>query len=184
MTQLLPGSQIKCEIISKESVSNMLSNIFYGGGLVLSQVSRLSGVEPYTIQNWIKRGFCSPPISKQYSKRQFCRLITINMLKDSLSIPQIVSMLSFINGHLDDESDDMIDDTDLYLYFISVIISLGENNLSDELADSCIDKALTDYHEPFEGGKARLKKVLMIMTVAYFAAELKRKADILTEEIY
>ena len=104
----LPGTTIEVTLDKKGISNGVLSNIFMTGGLVLSQMSQLTGLEPYIIQNWIKRGFLSPPVRKQYSRRQFCRVVIINMLKESLQLEKIVSLLTYINGQLDDESDDLI----------------------------------------------------------------------------
>lgn len=176
MITVLPGTKIECNITDSAEAKNLLDNIFCSGGLVLSQVSNLIGIEPYAVQNWIKRGFCTSPVNKKYSMRQFCRLVTINMLKDSLSIPDIVSLLSYINGHLDDESDDMIDDADLYIYFISVILLLEGNTLTDDICENAVKTMLSDYEEAIEGTKIRLQRVLRVMAVSYFSATLKAKA--------
>ena len=39
----------------------MEQDMFLAGGLTLSQVCQISGLEPYTVQNWVKRGFLSNP---------------------------------------------------------------------------------------------------------------------------
>ncbi|HML45801.1 MAG TPA: DUF1836 domain-containing protein, partial [Clostridia bacterium] len=71
-------------------------------------------LEAYTIQNWVRRGFISPPEHKRYSKRQFCRIALINALKDCMQMDSVTRLLTYINGNLSDESDDLIDDTLLY----------------------------------------------------------------------
>ena len=48
---------------------------------MLSQVASLTGLEPYVIQNWVRRGFVAPPERKRYSRRQFSRIVLINMLE-------------------------------------------------------------------------------------------------------
>jgi len=88
----------------------VLGNIFQTGRLVMSQVSNLLGLEPYLIQNWVKRGFLAPPQKKLYTRRQFCRLCIINMLKDTLRLERIAALISYVNGMLDDESDDTVAD--------------------------------------------------------------------------
>ena len=108
MTHYLPGSTIEAESLSAESADRLISPMFLSGGLMLSQVAALTGLEPYTIQNWVKRGFLPPPQNKRYTIRQFCRILLINMLKDSFQLDTVCSLLSYINGHLDDESDDII----------------------------------------------------------------------------
>ena len=114
MVQRLPGTTIEISVNGATSARELLDSIFMAGGLVLSQVSGLTGLEPYIIQNWIKRGFLAPPDHKKYSKRQFCRIAIINMLRDVIQIEKITSLLSYINGRLDDESDDIISEEKFY----------------------------------------------------------------------
>ena len=77
----LPGTTIEIEVNELGVSERFFGNMFKMGGLVMSQLSNLLGLEPYIIQNWVKRGFVSPPIKKMYTKRQFSRLCIINMLK-------------------------------------------------------------------------------------------------------
>ncbi|MBQ7364053.1 MAG: DUF1836 domain-containing protein [Clostridia bacterium] len=148
--------------------------MFSMGGLVLSQVSRLSGVETHDVQNWVKRGFVSPPVQKQYSKRQFCRIILINMLRDCLPIGDIVSLLSYINGKLDDEDDDMIGDDELYVYLVRVLSRM--KSPTQEGVNDAVIIATADYREPFAGGKTRLVKVLSVMAFSYCSTYYHRLA--------
>ena len=102
----LPGTTILCDRQADTSI--ILDGLFSAGGLVLSQVSALTGLEGYVIQNWIRRGFTTSPQKKLYSKRQFCRLVIIGLLKDSLSISEAVDLIASLNGQLDDERDDLL----------------------------------------------------------------------------
>ncbi len=56
----------------------------------------------------------------------------INALKSTLSIEQICKLLSYINGALDDEGDDTIDDTELYGAFVLVAGSVQKHGLTSE----------------------------------------------------
>ena len=56
----------------------------------------------------------------------------INVLKSTLSIEQICKLLSYINGALDDEGDDTIDDTELYGAFVLVAGSVQKHGLTSE----------------------------------------------------
>ena len=55
---------------------------------------------------------------KKYNRRQLSRIIIINMLKSALPMESICRLLSYVNGQLDDESDDIIDDSVMYLIFL------------------------------------------------------------------
>ncbi len=173
MITYLPGTKIEADI-SRNDTEFILRSMFSMGGLVLSQVSQLAGVEPYDVQNWVKRGFLTPPVSKKYSKKQFCRIILINMLKDCLPLGEIVSLLSHINGKLNDESDDLIDDDRLYVYLVRTIASVKV--FSEDGVYYAAEAAVEDYDEPFPGGKKRLVRVLSIMTYAYYSAKIHKDA--------
>ena len=168
----LPGTTVRYE--EGKDAMEVLDGLFSGGGLVLSQVTALTGLEGYMVQNWIKRGFMTPVVKKRYSNEQFCRLITINMLRDSLSLPEIAGLLSVINGQLDDESDDLIDDSLLYVYFTRTLAHAAHRT------PTCFRKAAeeltADYAEPLAGGKERLIGVLCVMCTAYTASEMNKEA--------
>lgn len=177
MFTCLPGTLIETDMKNCDSV---LTAIFSAGGLVLSQVCKLTGLEPYTVQNWVKRGFVSSPLNKKYSRKQFCRIATISMLKDSIQIDNIAKLLSHINGQLDDENDDMVDDSVLYIYF-NELISYGELALSK--LDEHTKSVTQHFEEPVKGAKKRLESVLKIMVTAYVSAYLKKQADILISSL-
>ena len=50
-------------------------------GLTLSQVCEIAGVEPTTVQNWIKRGWVAHPDQKRYHEPHLARILIINMLR-------------------------------------------------------------------------------------------------------
>ena len=176
MKDYLPGTTLETDWDSPNPL-NVLDAVFSAGGLVLSQVSRLTGLEPHTVQNWVKRGFCSSPVAKRYSIRQFCRLVTINLLKDSLSLPQITDMLSYINNSLADESDDAIDDDQLYRYFVKILQQCEHHALTGDVLAKTVRLTVQDYAEPFAGAAKRLERVLIVMVTAYFATRLKNEAQ-------
>ena len=86
MEWILPGTVLKAEAEEAGNVEAMFSPMFLAGGMVLSQVSSITGLEPYIIQNWVKRGFLSPPQNKRYTRRQLCRIASTSALKSS-SVP-------------------------------------------------------------------------------------------------
>lgn len=171
----IPGTVITAPIDQAEQMEEKLTAMFLGGGMVLSQVSSVTGLEPYTIQNWVKRGFLTKPVAKKYTLRQLCRIMNINMLKNALQMEQIVSLMTYINGHLDDESDDLIDDSKLYFLFLK--IAANHRQMKDAGGrDAFIENALADYVEPVPGAKKRVEKVLKVMLTAWSAALLRQQA--------
>ena len=110
MNWTIPGTVLVQPREEADRIPQQFSAMFLAGGLTLGQVSGITGLEPYTVQNWVKRGFLSPPEKKRYSLQQLCRIITVNMLKSVLPMERVCGLLGYINGQLDDTSDDMIDD--------------------------------------------------------------------------
>lgn len=176
MEWIIPGTVLSGKREDAALAEQQFSAMFLGGGIVLSQVSAVTGLEPYTIQNWVKRGFLMPPERKRYSLCQLCRIININMLKPVLPLEQICGLLSYVNGNLDDESDDMIDDSKLYFMFLR--ISAGYTAIhSAEERDHCIATELANYQEPVPGARDRVEKVLRIFLTAWASAQLRQRAE-------
>lgn len=174
MTKTLPGTEIPIGELNGKAVDDSLGALFAAGGIVLSQVTALTGLEPYTVQNWVKRKFVSPPIHRLYTERQFCRIVIINMLRETMQLDAIVALLSYINGVLGDESDDLIDDSRLYRMFVRQLAALRTKALVDEEVLRAAEEATSDYCESIPGSRERIMRVLAVMTYAYRAAKLSR----------
>ena len=176
MNWALPGTVIEIPRQDAEHVEDLFTSMFLGGGIVLSQVSAITGLEPYTVQNWVKRGFLAPPERKRYTLRQLCRILNINMLKSVLSMERICGMLGYINGQLDDESDDVIDDSRLYFMFVK-LAARSRELYSEQDRASVLEHYLADYEEPVPGAKERVKNVLRVMLTAWLAARMGQEAE-------
>lgn len=178
----IPGTERYIQRENADGVEDMFSSMFLAGGMVLSQVASITGLEPYTIQNWVKRGFLSPPQHKRYSMNQLCRILHINMLKSVLPLEQICGLLSYVNGKLDEESDDIIDDSQLYFLFVRLASRAKE--LEDPTAwEQAMNEALCNYQEPVPGARERIVKALQIMLIAWVAARLRRTAETMLQEL-
>ena len=169
MNWTIPGTVLTMPREDAVHIEEQFRAMFLAGGIVLSQVSGITGLEPYTVQNWVKRGFLSPPDKKRYSLRQLCRILNINMLKSVLPMERICGMLTYINGQLDDESDDIIDDATLYFMFVRLAAQAKELYRAED-RDALLDQALEAYAEPVPGARARVKQVLRIMLTAWLDA--------------
>ena len=111
MEWTIPGTTLTARREDADKIDRMFQSMFLPGGMVLSQVASITGLEAYTIQNWVKRGFLPSPKGKRYDMEQLCRILNINMLKGVFPLEKICRLLSYINGSLSDESDDLVDDT-------------------------------------------------------------------------
>ena len=174
----LPGTVLSVDADRPQAAEEVFSSLFLAGGLVLSQVTQVTGLEPYIIQNWVRRGFLAPPKQRKYTRRQLSRILMINALKSTLSIEQICKLLSYINGALDDEGDDTIDDTELYGAFVLVAGNVQKHDLTSESEmNRLIADGLKDYKESIPGAKERIEQALRIMITAWRAAQLQTKAQ-------
>ena len=90
----------------------------------------------------------------------------------------------YVNGELDDESDDLIDDAQLYLYFVRLVVLVERKNPTgpEEAARWC-RAAVEDYQEPVPGARDRVARCLHVILTAYLAARLKREAEALLAEL-
>ena len=172
----IPGTVLQIPREEADSVEEKFSAMFLAGGMVLSQVSGITGLEPYTVQNWVKRGFLPPPEHKRYTLRQLCRIININMLRASLPMERICGLLSYINGRLDDTSDDIIDDAVLYFLFVRLAARARQLDAPEAWEDAMAE-ALADYVEPVPGARERVEKALRVMMTAWVAARMRQEAE-------
>ena len=176
MNWKIPGTTLEAERSNADRTVDLFRSMFLAGGLTLSQVASITGLENHTIQNWVKRGFLTSPVGKRYTLRQLCRILNINMLRGSMPIDRICHLLSFVNGDLSDESDDMIDDSRLYFLFVQLAARLKE--LYDpKMVESVIAGHLQDYEEPVPGARERVAQVLRIMLTAHLAARLMQETE-------
>jgi len=179
----IPGTVlVKDEEIKDIFVDALVPLMKITGGLMLSQICEITGLETATIQNWVKRGFVRSPEAKKYSKEQVARILIINSLRDTMQIDKIATLLSYLNGNLLDTSDDIITDSELYMYFCKVVFELEELKISQrKIVFQCIQRNLEDYTGE---GKEKLEKALLVMALTYQATMLKKKAaKIFDEEI-
>ena len=176
MNWTLPGTTIPANREDAGKTQQQFDALFLAGGLTLSQVSSLTGLEPYAVQNWVKRGFLSAPKAKRYDREQVCRLILINMLKGTLALEQICQMISYVNGDLTDESDDLIDDAVLYFMFVQ-LAARARHIGGTQQWDEAVESVLADYKEPVPGASERVRKVLRTMLTAWAANRLRLEAE-------
>ena len=171
MNWTIPGTTLEGLRENADRTDGLFQSLFLAGGLTLSQVSSITGLETHTVQNWVKRGFLPPPQNKRYTMEQTCRIILINMLRGALPLEQICHLISYINGSLTDESDDIIDDTVLYFKFVSLAARARHIGGTKEWGEA-LEEVMENYAEPYPGAKEKVKKVLQIMLTAWIASHL------------
>ena len=117
---LIPGTILDRYNMGDVTGMDFLSKIFYiSDGVMLTQIREISGIDGSTLQNWTKRGWVENSKSKKYNMDQVAHILIINMLRSCMQLDKIDFLIKYINGRVDDRSDDIIRDSELYSYFFS-----------------------------------------------------------------
>ena len=180
MQWTIPGTTLSGRRQEADQIDKLFQSMFLAGGLTLSQVASITGLEPYTIQNWVKRGFLPPPQGKRYCMEQLCRIINMNILKGNMNLDQIVRLMGYLNGDLADESDDLVDDTLLFFCFVRLAARISDLR---ENWDQALEAVTSTYREPIPGAREKLEKVLKIMLTTWRANQLKAQAEQMLAEL-
>lgn len=178
----IPGTVLSAQREDAPYIEKEFGAMFLGGGIMLSQVSAISGLESYDVQNWIKRRLLPPPVNKRYDLNQLCRILCINMLKKALPMEQICGLLGHINGDLDDSADDLIDDSQLYFLFVK-LAARARYIGGSESWDDALEQVTAQYHEPRPGAREKLIAVLRVMLTAWVAVQLQENAKRMITEL-
>lgn len=172
-----PGTTIEVSKLSEGCSKVLFDGIFATGGITLSQVSAMTGLEPYMIQNWVKRKFISSPVKRLYSREQFAGIIIINMLKEALHIDKICGLIDVISGPTDSELDDLIRNNELYHMYVDML-SDPQLKIDDmDTITGAAQRATALYIEKIPGSKAQLIKILTVMLYAHSASRLRKNAE-------
>lgn len=183
--ELIPGTKLLRSEMGGLTGLEFLSKVFFiSNGVMLTQIRDISGIEGSTLQNWTKRGWVANSRLKKYDINQIAHILIINMLRSCMQLDNIAFLIQYINGNVDDDSDDIIEDSVLYDYICKILDMLMTYEVcSLGSIREAIDVVTRDYAEKMEGARDRLSKALEIIVVAYYAALIKRHSDSLLDEI-
>ncbi|MBE6680350.1 MAG: DUF1836 domain-containing protein [Ruminococcaceae bacterium] len=183
MNATFPGTTIEVTKLEKGSTQALFDGIFATGGITLSQVSIMTGLEPYLIQNWVKRGFVTHPTGRIYSREQFARIVIINMLRETLQIERICTLIHIIGGKPEDKSDDLIGDDILYHKYVDMLADENINIMDESSVNAAVDSIAQDFdvHEPCK--KKQLAEILKAMLYAHAASELKSMSSSILSDL-
>lgn len=175
----IPGTVIPAENGKGPAGSGFLTGIFSAtSGLMLSQIKEITGLDAPALQNWIKRGWVSSPAGRRYGIDQVARILIINMLRETLKLESIAYLMSYINGNIDDRTDDIIPESVLYEYICCIIGRCADCDFgSGDDMKKLIAECTADYKEVIPGSTERLRKALEIIILAYQSARIKAKAE-------
>ncbi len=186
--EMIPGTVIYRRDMDGSTGLEFLNKIYFlKDGIALSQVRDISGLDGSTLQNWVKRGWISNTINKLYPINTFARIIIINMLRDSMQLSKISYLLSYINGSVDDRTDDIIPESKLYDYICRItdrLIAEG-GNYDEEKLHACIEDIVneSDLNPGITDAKKRLVMALEVIITTRFASLMISYADKLFERL-
>ncbi|MBQ9779738.1 MAG: DUF1836 domain-containing protein [Clostridia bacterium] len=176
---LIPGTRLKKSEMGNVTGLEFLSKVFFiSEGVMLSQIREVSGIDGSTLQNWTKRGWVENARLKKYNIDQVAHILIINMLRSCIQLDKIALLLHYINGKLDDTSDDIIRDSQLYDYICRILDKLMQQDVCSMVSiKETIREEIAGYQENISGAADRLANALEIIIVAYYAALIKRRSD-------
>lgn len=184
MNRIIPGTTLKFSEQAREAAFELISPVLDAtGGLTLSQLSKLTGLEGSTIQNWIKRGWVSSTSGKKYSEKQVVRILLINMLRGAMKLEDIAKLMRYVNGDVEDTSDDIIADVMLYNILCRIIFTAEDKGAFE--SDSMLKLIDTEINASTGGtsDNDKLKKAMFVMIMAYRSAYLKQITENYMKEI-
>ena len=183
MAENLPGTTLPLSEGRQDDLFSVLDPIFAvsPGGLLLSQVTELTGLGAATIQNWVKRGWVSNPVNKRYGELHVARILLINLLRPAMKLENIAALLRYVNGSVDDRADAIIPETQLYSLLCSVLTRLEPQDsiITHESIITLIGAQLEGYEGPVADAKERLENAMRIMVLNIAASRLMQQADAL-----
>ena len=177
MPKTFPGTTIEVTRLEAGASRTLFDGIFATGGITLSQVSIMTGLEYYIVQNWVKRGFLTSPKKRVYSRSQFARIIIINMLREALQIEKISGLIKTIGGALDNEDDDLISDDELYHIYVDMISDKSIDARDKASVRAAAEKATEGFCGKTNDARQKLLRILEIMFYAHSAATLRERAE-------
>ncbi len=177
----IPGTILDRKKMGDVTGREFLEKIFYlTDGIMLSQIRDISGIDGSTLQNWTKRGWVENAKLKRYNIDQVAHILIINMLRSCMQLDQIAFLIRYINGKVNDRSDDIIKDSELYGYICCILDTLmyEKEEYHINTLRACIEQTISNYDEKITGARKRLINALEIIIIAYYASVIKQNADI------
>lgn len=165
MATVLPGTTIEVSAITHGLSAQLFDGIFAVGGITLSQAAIMTGLEPHVIQNWVKRGFVSPPQNRSYSREQFARIVLINLLRETFQIDRVCRVLPPFGG---------IGNATLYHRFTDMVACAGERVADDAAIEQAARYIVGGSDDP---ANVRQMQLLRMLAYAHNAYLSRRAAE-------
>ncbi|MCL2080394.1 MAG: DUF1836 domain-containing protein [Oscillospiraceae bacterium] len=152
------------------------------GGLSLSQVCTVTGLEGSTVQNWVKRGWVAHPIGKRYEEIHIARILIINALKECMKLEHIAKLMIYLNGR--EMAEQAIRESLLYNYLCESMTKSGQaDEGSKGGVESIVESVIKDYVSPDPESRIRLRKALTLMMYACVCTDVKRRTEAMMGQI-
>ncbi len=183
--EYIPGTKLKKADMENLTGLAFLKKVFFvSEGVMLTQIRDISGIDSSTLQNWTKRGWVANARLKKYNIDQVAHILIINMLRACMQLDHIAFLIQYINGDVEDTSDDIIKDSLLYDYICRILTHIsGIGKCSIDSFKSIIEQITVDYQAPVEGARERLNSALEVIIVTYYSALMKQHAAGLLENL-
>jgi len=154
------------------------------GGLSLSQVCAVTGLEGSTIQNWVKRGWVEHPVGKKYEEVHIARILIINALKECIKLENIALLMSYVNGSSQDGNEAIIKESTLYNYLCEALKQSSQtDDHSKSGVETVINNVIRDYSDPNPDSRIRIRKALTLMIFACVCTDVKRRVEAMMGQI-
>lgn len=181
MNRYIPGTTLKFSEQARNEAFSIISPVLEAtGGLTLSQLSKLTGLTGSTIQNWIKRGWVASTHGKKYSRQQVLRILLINILRNSMKLEDIAHLMEYVNGDVEDTSDDIIDDDVWYNILCKIIFTAEDEGAFDaSTVKKLIARELNQYNHEIHihSDEYKLHNAMFVMIMGYRSSCLKNEMD-------
>lgn len=172
-----PGMTVETTKLTKGASRQLFDGLFAAGGITLSQLCGLTGLEPYVIQNWVKRRFVSPPVGRSYGREQLAVVVLINLLKDALQIERICGLVDAVRGVPGDKSDDLCCFEALYHGYVDLLSEGFPDAQKEEAIKEAATRASAQLLPADNAARRKLASVYEVILYAHVSTVYRRKAE-------
>jgi hypothetical protein len=181
--KLLPGTATTYIDRGEKGFSKIEMLLEATGGLSLSQVCAVTGLEGSTIQNWVKRGWVAHPKGKRYEEIHIARILIINALKECIKLEHIALLMSYINGPAEDTSQTIIKESELFNFLCEALDRMGQPDNGSRGVEAVVETVIKDYQGPTADAQIRIRKSLSLMIYACVCTDVKRRTEAMMDQI-
>lgn len=177
--ETIPGTNLTLQDTDGLTGYQFLRHLFFATeGVMISTIRGISGIDTSTLQNWVKRGWVPKSNQRKYNLEQVAHILTINMLRSCMQLEHIDFIIRYINGDLEDTSDDIIRDSQLYDYICGILTEMERESSCDvKTVERIVSQVTATYVPPVPDARERLTRALNVIILTYLAAQVKEYAD-------